>query len=96
MNRATARRTASEKDAGKMDGRSPRVFSLAFPSSRLSSLSERLEQATVHNSPYSMFHAFLSRVDDLNKLACLQCMGLHSSDGRALQHERRGHGFESH
>ena len=39
--------------------------------------------------------SFLSRVDELNKLACLRCMGLHSSAGRALQHERRGHGFES-
>ena len=28
-------------------------------------------------------------------LACSQCMGLHSSAGRALQRERRGHGFES-
>ena len=28
---------------------------------------------------------FLSRVDELNKLASLQCMGLHSSAGRALQ-----------
>ena len=27
-NRTTARRTASEKNAGKMDGQSPRVFSL--------------------------------------------------------------------
>ena len=39
--------------------------------------------------------SFLSRVDELNKLACLQCMGLHSSAGRGLQRERRGHGFES-
>ena len=34
-----------------------------------------------------------------NKLACFQCMGLHSSNGRALQRtaalERRGHGFGS-
>ena len=29
------------------------------------------------------------------KLAGSQCMGLHSSAGRALQHERRGHVFES-
>ena len=29
--------------------------------------------------------SFLSRVDELNKLASLQCMGLHSSGGRALQ-----------
>ena len=36
-----------------------------------------------------------SRVDELNKLACSQCMVLHSSIGRALQCERRGHGFES-
>ena len=40
--------------------------------------------------------SFLSRVDELNKLACFQCMGLHSSAGRALQREHRGHGFESH
>ena len=39
--------------------------------------------------------SFLSRVDELNKLACLQCMGLHSSAGRAQQRERRGHGFKS-
>ena len=39
--------------------------------------------------------SFLSRVDELNKLACLQCMGLHRSAGRALQRERRGPGFES-
>ena len=52
-NSATAPRTASEKDAGKMDEQrappspqSPHVFSLAFPSSRLSPLSERLEQAS--------------------------------------------------
>ena len=32
---------------------------------------------------------------DINKLACSQCMGLHSSVGRALQRERRGHRFES-
>ena len=36
----------------------------------------------------------LSRVDELHKLASLQCLGLHSSTGRALQRERRGHGFE--
>ena len=29
--------------------------------------------------------SFLSRVDELNKLACLQYMGLHSSAGRALR-----------
>ena len=29
--------------------------------------------------------SFLSRVDELNKLAGLQCMGLHSSAGKALQ-----------
>ena len=39
--------------------------------------------------------SFLSRVDELNKLAGLQGMGLHSSAGRALQRQRRGHGFES-
>ena len=38
----------------------------------------------VHNSPHSISVSFLSRVDELNKLACLHCMGLHSSDGRAL------------
>ena len=37
-------RKASEKNAGKLDGQ--RVFSLAFPSSRLSPLSERLGQVT--------------------------------------------------
>ena len=31
----------------------------------------------------------------IGQLAYLQCMGLHSSAGRALQRERRGHGFES-
>ena len=29
--------------------------------------------------------SFLSRVDELSKLACLKCMDLHSSAGRALQ-----------
>ena len=33
----------------------------------------------------SLSISFLSRVDELNKLASLQCMGLHSSAGRALQ-----------
>ena len=36
------------------------------------------------------------KVDELNKLSGSQCMGLHSSAGRVLQHERRGHGFQSH
>ena len=39
--------------------------------------------------------SFLSRVNELNKLACSPCMGTHSSASRALQRERRGHGFES-
>ena len=29
----------------------------------------------------------LSRVDELNKLACFPCMGLHSSAGRELKRE---------
>ena len=37
----------------------------------------------VHSISFSV--SFLSRVDELNKLASLQCMGLHSSAGRALQ-----------
>ena len=37
----------------------------------------------VHIISFSV--SFLSRVDELNKLASLQCMGLHSSAGRALQ-----------
>ena len=37
----------------------------------------------------------LLKVMELNKLASLQCMGFHSSAGRALQRQRRGHGFES-
>ena len=47
----------------------------------------------VHIISFSV--SFLSRVDELNKLASLQYMGLHSSAGRALQRQRRGHGFES-
>ena len=35
---------------------------------------------------------FLSRVDELNKLACLPCMDLHSSDGRALQRDAEATG----
>ena len=35
--------------------------------------------------------SFLSRVDELNKLACSQCMGLHSSAGRALQQAKIHH-----
>ena len=37
----------------------------------------------VHIISFSV--SFLSQVDELNKLASLQCMGLHSSAGRALQ-----------
>ena len=47
-NRATAQRTAREKDAGKMVAPSPqfpRVFFNGFLNSRLSPLSELLEQA---------------------------------------------------
>ena len=48
---------------------------------------------------YSFLHisavSFLSRVDELDKLAGLQSMGLHSSASRALQCEREGHGLES-
>ena len=43
----------------------------------------------------SLCVSFLSRDDELNKLAGLQCMGVHSSAGRVLGRERRGHGFES-
>ena len=39
--------------------------------------------------------SFLSRVDELGKLADSQGMGLHSAAARALQREHRGHGFES-
>ena len=39
--------------------------------------------------------SLLSRINELNKLAGLQCMALHSSAGRALQRECRSHGFES-
>ena len=38
---------------------------------------------TVHIISFSV--SFLSRVNELNKLASLPCMGLHSSAGRALQ-----------
>ena len=38
---------------------------------------------TVHIISFSV--SFLSPVDELNKLAGLQCTGLHSSAGRALQ-----------
>ena len=41
-----------------------------------------------------MFHSFHRLMDSINWSAC-HCMGLHSSDGRALQRERRGHGFKS-
>ena len=43
-----------------------------------------------------IIQSFLSRVDELNKLAGSQCLGLQSSAGRVLQRERRGHEFESH
>ena len=49
--------------------------------------------SAVHNSFRSV--SFPSWVDELNKLVCSPCMGLHSSAGRSLQHERRGQGFES-
>ena len=38
---------------------------------------------TVHIISFSV--SFLSWVDELNELASLQCMGLHSSAGKALQ-----------
>ena len=47
---------------------------------------------------FTSFHSvlFLSWVDELSmKLAWSPCMGLHSSAGRALQHEHRGHRFQS-
>ena len=44
---------------------------------------------------HSVFHSFHGLTNSGNKLACLQCMGLHSSAGRAVQRERRGHGYES-
>ena len=47
----------------------------------------------VHIIPFCV--SFLSRVDELNKLACPQCMGLYSSAGRKLQREYWGLGFES-
>ena len=47
----------------------------------------------VHIISFSV--SFFSRVDELNKLASLQCLGLHSSALRALQRQRRAHGFES-
>ena len=40
--------------------------------------------------------AFLSWVDEFNKLACSQCMGLHNSAGRALQRKCKGRRFKSH
>ena len=43
----------------------------------------------VHIISFSV--SFLSRVDELNKLASLQYMDLHSSAGTALQRLRRGH-----
>ena len=42
-----------------------------------------------------IYASFQGLMNSINWLAC-HCMGLHSSDGRALQRERRGHGFESH
>ena len=47
--------------------------------------------SAIHIISFSV--SFLSWVDELNKLAGLHCMGLHSSAGRALQRERRGHRF---
>ena len=48
--------------------------------------------SAVYNSPHSMFHSFHGLMNSINWPAC-HCMGLHSSDGRALQRERIGHGF---
>ena len=47
---------------------------------------------TVHIISFCV--SFFSRVVELNKLVCLQCMGLHRSAGRVLQRERRGHGLK--
>ena len=43
---------------------------------------------------HSVFHSFHELMNSINWPAC-QCMSLHSSAGRALQRELRGHGFES-
>ena len=43
---------------------------------------------------FCWLHSFHGLPNKLNKLTSLQRMGLHSSAGRALQRECRGHGFE--
>ena len=40
--------------------------------------------SSVHNSPHSMFHSFHGLMNSINWPAC-HCMGLPSSDDRALQ-----------
>ena len=55
----------------------------------------RQVKSTESSQFISFFVSLLSWVDELNKLACSSCMGRHSSAGRALQYECRGHGFQS-
>ena len=43
---------------------------------------------------HSVLHSFHGLMNSINRPPG-HCMDLHSSDGRALQRERRGHGFES-
>ena len=43
----------------------------------------------------SYYVSFLHWTTNSINWPAYDCMGLHSSDGRALQRNRRGHGFES-
>ena len=46
-------------------------------------------------SSHIVFHSFHGLMNSINWSASMQCMGLHSSASRALQRERRGHGFKA-
>ena len=70
------------------------VFHLIQPFKNITLKTERWA-IIVASSQTKLRISFLSRIDELTKLAGLQCRGLHSSAGRALQRERRGHVFES-
>ena len=64
-----------------------RLFHLAFLSSHIHFICI----PAVHIISFCV--SFLLQVNELNKLAGSQCMGYHSSAGRALQRERRGLGL---
>ena len=86
-NRATARRTASQKrrengwKVGPLSPVSTRFFRLLFPSSRLSPLSERLEQARVNRAAlcHGDLAGFLAHLSRMATFLCSDLGSFHSN-----------------